>query len=159
MSSRLLPLLGFGALTAGAGLLGALATRRSVNSVWYRVRLRKPPYQPPREAFGPVWTGLYALIAGSGARVYRAPASPERTRALVLWGTQLALNAGWSAIFFGARKPKLALAELGVLLAAIAGYAHQARRVDRAAAWMIAPYFAWTAFAGVLNAGIVRRNP
>lgn len=154
-----LSLLGFGALTAAAGFIGARATQRSVDSDWYRLALKKPPFQPPKQAFAPVWTGLYALIAGSGARVYNAPPSPERTRALALWGTQLALNAGWSAIFFGARKPKWALAEIGVLLATIGAYMHQAHKVDRAAAMMVAPYMGWTAFAALLNEEIVRRNP
>jgi tryptophan-rich sensory protein len=155
----LVSLLGFGALTAAAGFVGARATQKSVNSVWYKVLLEKPPFQPPRQAFGPVWTSLYALIAGSGARVYAAPPSPERTRALALWGAQLALNAGWSVIFFGARKPKWALAELGVLLVTLGAYMHQAHKVDRAAALMVAPYMGWSAFAALLNEEIVRRNP
>ena len=155
----LVSLLGFGALTAAAGFIGARATRKSVDSPWYNVLLRKPPFQPPKRAFAPVWSGLYALIAGSGARVYAAPPSPERSRALALWGTQLALNAGWSVIFFGARKPRWALAELGVLLATIGAYMHQAHKVDRAAAYMFAPYLGWSGFAALLNEEIVRRNP
>jgi tryptophan-rich sensory protein len=91
--------------------------------------------------------------------VWRGAPGPARTRALALWGTQLALNAGWSAVFFGARRPRAALVEIGALLASIAGYAAAARKVDRPAAWLVAPYAAWTAFAAVLNAGIVRRNP
>jgi tryptophan-rich sensory protein len=155
---RLRTLLGFGALTAGAAALGSFATARSVNSAWYNVELEKPPFQPPREVFAPVWTALYALMAGSVARVYEAPPSRERTRALRLWALQLALNAGWSAIFFGARRPRLALAELGALFAAIGAYTHQARTVDRRAARLMLPYLGWTAFAALLNEEIVRRN-
>ena len=150
--------LGFGALTAAAAAIGAIATKQSVDSAWYRVHLRKPPYQPPSGVFGPVWTALYGMIAASGARVYQAPRSPERTRALMLWGTQLALNATWSAIFFGARRPKAALDEIVVLLVAIAAYAQQARKVDPMAARLVVPYFAWTSFATVLNADIAWRN-
>jgi tryptophan-rich sensory protein len=155
---RLRTLLGFGALTAGAAALGSFATQRSVNSAWYNVELRKPPFQPPREVFGPVWTALYAMMTGSAARVYDAPPSRERTRALTLWGAQLALNAGWSAIFFGARRPRLALVELGALLAAIGAYTRQARKVDPRAAHLMLPYLGWTAFAMLLNEEIVRRN-
>jgi tryptophan-rich sensory protein len=155
----LVAFLGFGALTAAAGFIGNRATQKSVNSLWYKVALKKPPFQPPKQAFAPVWASLYAMIAGSGARVYAAPPSPERTRALTLWGAQLALNAGWSAIFFGARRPKWALAELGVLLATIGAYMHQAHKVDRAAAYLVAPYMGWSAFAALLNEEIVRRNP
>lgn len=154
---RLRSLIGFGALTAAAALLGARATNQSVNSRWY-ARLDKPSWQPPREAFGPVWTTLYALMAGSAARVYEARPSRERSRALKLWGAQLALNAAWSVIFFGARKPKLAAADIGVLLAAIALYMRETRRVDGRATTMMAPYMAWTAFAAVLNGTIAKNN-
>ena len=154
----ILSYLGFAALTAGAAAIGAIATKQSVDSAWYRLELRKPPYQPPGAVFGPVWTALYAMIAASGARVYQAPRSPERTRALMLWGTQLALNATWSAIFFGARRPQAAVGEIVVLLASIGAYAHQARKVDPLAARLVLPYFAWTTFATVLNADIAWRN-
>ncbi len=154
---RVLPYVGFGAAAATAALAGNIATQESVDSVWYK-RLDKPSWQPPKQAFAPVWTSLYALIAGSGARVWQARASKERTRALWLWGAQMVLNGSWSAIFFGARNPKAALAEQVLLLGAIAGYMHQARRVDRTATWMFAPYLAWSTFATVLNAEIVRLN-
>jgi len=154
---QIAPTLGFGAATAAAGFAGTLATRQSVDSAWYR-RLDKPAWQPPKQAFAPVWTSLYGLIATSGARIFRARPSKERTRALWLWGAQMVLNGGWSAIFFGARKPRAALAEQVLLLAAIGGYMHQARHVDRQATWMFAPYLAWTMFATALNASIVARN-
>ena len=148
----------FGGLTAAAAFAGAQATRRSVPSRWY-ARLRKPPFQPPRQAFAPVWTALYALTAASGWRVARHPASLQRTQALGTWGLQLALNAGWSWLFFGLRRPRAALVEVGLLAAAVGAYAASAARVDRPAAWMVAPYLAWTGFAGLLNAELVRRNP
>jgi tryptophan-rich sensory protein len=156
--SWLKPALAFGAVTAGAAILGTLATRTSVDSAWYR-RLRKPPFQPPRRAFGPVWTALYAMMAASAVRIWNSPPSPERSRALRLWTTQLALNAGWSAIFFAARRPRVALVEITALLATIAAYARQAGKVDRGAAALIAPYLGWTAFATALNEEIARRNP
>jgi benzodiazapine receptor len=147
----------FGALTGLAAAIGTIATRRSVDSLWYW-RLKKPKFQPPREAFAPVWTGLYSLITASGAMVWNAPAGKARTRALALWGAQLALNAGWSAAFFGARRPKVALADSAALLASIVGYGVAAYRVNPVAAWLVAPYAAWTAFATAINAAIVHKN-
>ena len=146
----------FAAITAGAAAIGASATRKN-RGLWYFLQ-RKPPFQPPKWAFGPAWTALYTLIAASGWRVYRAPKSAERTQALGLWGTQLALNTGWSLLFFGKKAKKLALADLVALLAAIAAYTERASKVDRAAAWMMAPYLGWVSFAGVLNEEIARRN-
>lgn len=150
-------LLVLGGVTAAVAALGSIATKKSVRSPWYTL-LRKPSFQPPRRAFGPVWTALYALMSVSAWRVWRAPSSPERTRALALWSAQLGLNGAWSWFFFGARKPRASLIELGGLFAAIAAYANEARKVDPAAAWMMAPYLGWTGFAGALNEEIARRN-
>ncbi len=141
---------------AATAAAGGAATSRSVGG-WYR-RLRKPPFQPPPQAFGPVWTGLYATMAWSAWRIWKAPPSAARTRALRLWWTQLALNAAWSPLFFGARRPKAALADLLLLTGAVVAYANAARRVDAGAAAMMLPYLAWLGFAGVLNEEIVRRN-
>lgn len=152
------PTFGFAIATSTAAVLGMVATQRSVDTSWYDA-LAKPPFQPPRRVFGPTWTVLYVGIAMSGVRVWRARRSPARTRALVLWGTQLALNAAWSALFFGAKKPTYALVEIGALLGAIALYASYARKLDKIAAWLVVPYLAWTSFATVLNQEIVRRNP
>jgi benzodiazapine receptor len=157
MRSRALALAGFLGATVAAAALGGVATRRRLRSRWYE-RLQKPSWQPPARAFAPVWTTLYALIAVSGWRVWCAPASPARTRALALWGGQLGLNAAWSWLFFGAESPKAALADVGLLVPAVALYAREARRVSPAAAWLVAPYLGWTAFAAALNASIVRRN-
>jgi tryptophan-rich sensory protein len=154
-SSSWLALLGFGGACAAAALLGVRANRRGKR--WYD-GLSKPPFNPPDAVFAPVWTGLYALMTASAHRVWQAPPSPSRTRALALWGTQLGANAAWSPLFFGARRPRAALADLGLLVAAIALYAREAGKVDRAAAWMMAPYGAWCAFAGLLNEELVRRN-
>lgn len=142
----------FGAATASAALLGSRFNPTGERGRWYG-SLEKPPFTPPDAAFPIVWTALYAAMAVSAFRVWRS----ER-RALPWWGAQLALNAAWSPIFFGARQPKLALADLVALFAAIAGYTNEARKADAPAAWMMVPYLAWVAFAGVLNAEIVRRN-
>src|SRR5512133_2842873 len=121
----------FAGATTGAAVLGALASSGAARSPWYRA-LRKPPYQPPPAIFAPVWTVLYALTAASGYRVWRTHAL-ARDRALALWGAQLALNAAWSPLFFGARRPRAALAVVSALAPAVAAYAWTARRADRTA--------------------------
>lgn len=146
---------GFGAVTAGAAAFGA---RFKPTSAWY-ARLRKPWFQPPGWVFAPVWTGLYALIAISGYRVWSAPPSPERTRALKLWGTQLGLNAAWSWLFFGRHDAKAALVDVGFLGASIDAYTSSAQKVDSIAGWLMAPYRGWVTYATLINAEIVRKNP
>jgi benzodiazapine receptor len=149
------------ALFAGAAALAANAGRRSTSGgmgLWYRA-LSKPRGQPPAKAFAPIWTGLYGLMSISAYRVFKTPPSPERSRALKLWWTQLALNGGWSPLFFGAHRPRLALVDLVGLAGSVAGYTRVASKVDRPAAWLMAPYLAWLGYAAYLNAGIIRRNP
>ncbi len=88
-----LGLVGFGAVVAAAGLVGARYSPRDWRTkLWYK-RLDKPSWNPPEFVFPVVWTALYSLIAISGWRTWQGAASPARTRALRLWATQLATNA------------------------------------------------------------------
>ncbi len=154
---RAIALLGFLGVVASIAFVGA-AVNSPARRRWYR-RLRRPGYSPPDAAFPVVWGALYPLIAISGYRVWRRSSSPARTRALAFWSAQMALNAAWAPLFFGLKRTRLALADIGALIAAIALYAREARRIDAPAATMMAPYGAWCAFASLLNAEIVRRNP
>jgi benzodiazapine receptor len=156
LSRSNLALLAIGGATLVSAVLGARATRS--NKGWYRL-LRKSPLTPPDAAFPVVWTALYGLNAVSAARVYRSPPSRPRTRALVLWAAQQALNAAWSPLFFQRHKARAALADIGLLAATIGGYAHSASQVDRPAAALVAPYLGWVGFASFLNREIVRKNP
>ena len=151
-----LALASFVGLVGGAAMLGRVATRRSVG-VWYRT-LRKPPYQPPSWIFGPVWTTLYGLMAASAYRVWKQQPSRSRSVALALWGTQLAMNAAWTPLFFGARKKRAALVDLAALVAAVAAYAQVSKKIDKPAAAMMIPYLGWLGFAGLLNEELIRRN-
>ncbi|ATB35474.1 TspO/MBR family protein [Cystobacter fuscus] len=146
----------FGALTAGAALLGARSS--SSTQAWYR-SLRKPRFQPPAWVFGPAWTTLYGLMSLSAWRVWNRPAGPRRSWALALWGVQLGFNALWSPLFFAKHRPRTALLDIAALGVSLAAYTGAARQVDRGAAWMMVPYLAWVGFASALNEEIVRLNP
>jgi tryptophan-rich sensory protein len=151
--------LGFGAVCAGVAALGTLTMRGKgrPGGRWFR-KLDKPAFQPPSWVFGPVWTLLYGAIAYSGFRVWRTADSADRTRALGLWAAQLALNGGWTPLFFGARKPAIALADLAALDGAATAYLKSAAKVDRTAALAVAPYLGWIGFATAINAAIVAKN-
>ena len=144
----------FGGLTFGASALGAGVSQKKL---WYR-SLLKSKATPPSAVFAPVWTFLYGCIAYSGYRVWSQPPSPARSRALGLWGAQLALNASWSPLFFGAHQPKVSAAVAGAMVPAIAAYSLTARKIDRPAAALMLPYLAWSGFATYLNAQVVRKN-
>ncbi|XBQ16972.1 MAG: TspO/MBR family protein [Oceanicaulis sp.] len=120
---------------------------------WYK-QLDKPSWTPPDFLFPIAWGLLYVLMAYAAWRVWDiAGIGP----ALVIWGVQLVLNAGWSAVFFGLKKPGLALAELVALWIAVALNIWAFAQIDTLAAWLLTAYIAWVSFAGVLNAEIVRR--
>ena len=70
----------------------------------------------------------------------------------------LALNTGWTWIFFTAKRPWAALAEIAVLEASVIDLAGRARQVDPVSAALLRPYGAWVAFAAALNAELARRN-
>jgi tryptophan-rich sensory protein len=105
-----------------------------------------------------VWTVLYGVMSVSAWRVWNRPAGPARSWALLLWGAQLAFNAAWSPLFFGQHRKRAALADLLALGASLTAYTAVARKVDRPAAWMMAPYLGWVGFAGLLNEELVRLN-
>lgn len=146
--------LALGGLTFLVARVGAMSTRPGV---WYR-SLRKAKANPPPAAFGPVWTALYAAMAFSAWRVWRAPDSPARSRALRLWAAQLGLNAAWSPTFFAAKRPRAALGIVAALLPTLGSYIKAAAQVDRLAARLMVPYLAWSGFATYLNGAIVSKN-
>jgi tryptophan-rich sensory protein len=98
-------------------------------------------------------------MAISGWRIWRHRDSPERTAALRLWISQLITNSQWTRLFFGKHLPTWSLANVISLQLAVIGYILEARKVDKPAAALFIPYAAWVAFAALLNAEIVRRNP
>ena len=139
------------------GAIGGFATASSVTT-WY-AGLNKPAFNPPNGVFAPVWTSLYLLMAASAWRVWRAgPAGGRRRGAIILYAVQLALNLAWSLIFFGLRRPDLALVEVALLLAAVVTTAILFWSRDRLAGVMMVPYAAWVGFASLLNFAIWRLN-
>jgi translocator protein len=145
-------------LCLGVGALGGAITATSVTT-WYTT-LMKPSFNPPDWVFGPVWTTLYVTIAIAGWRVWRtgrlhaSRGHRSVTIALWVWGAQLALNLGWSLVFFGARMPGLALAEIILLWIAVAVTISLFWHIDRLAGALLTPYLAWVSFATLLNAAI-----
>ncbi len=143
------------AICQAAGAIGGLATARSVRS-WYP-RQRKAALNPPSSVFGPVWTVLYLLMGISLYRAWvqarRAGRDDERPSFAPFWA-QLVLNASWSFVFFGLRRPFEALVTLVAMFLSILATMRSFGRVDRAAAWILLPYALWVAFAGYLNAGV-----
>jgi len=142
------------AATFGVAAIGGIATSSSV-STWYPT-LNKPAWNPPAWVFGPVWTVLYLMMGVASWLVWRKRAEQEaRVRwALGWYGLQLALNMGWSLIFFGLHQIGLALVEIVALWSALLITTIKFGRIRRDAAWLLLPYLLWTTFATALNAAI-----
>ena len=135
-------LVGWLALVAAAGALGAIASRDAAS---FYAALAKPAWAPPGWVFGPVWSTLYVLMGVAAWLVWRArPAAragrASRRRGLALFVAQLGLNALWTWLFFAWRQGAAALAEIALLWLAVALTTWHFGRVSRPAAWCLAPY-------------------
>lgn len=125
---------------------------------WYRA-LKFPPFQPPGWAFTPAWIAIFALLAAATWEVARHEGVRRGVAlALALYGAQLALNAGWSLLFFAMERPDAALWEILVLDGLLAAMIWAYGRVSRRAGWMLVPYLAWLLFATAINGWIVQAN-
>jgi tryptophan-rich sensory protein len=125
---------------------------------WYRT-LVKPAWNPPDWVFGPVWTTLYLMMGIALVQVVRADRDvAARQVAAGLFGVQLALNFGWSWVFFANHDLGAALVEIVALWLAIAVTIAAFATIRRSAAALLVPYLAWTTFATVLTASIWRLN-
>ncbi len=157
MRRQFIGLFGWIVLTGVAATIGAMA---SIDAGSFYAQLSRPGWAPPASVFGPVWTVLYVLMAIAAWLVWREPGSAARSRALVLYVLQLALNALWSVLFFRQRLGLWALADLLALWVLIVATAVAFWRVRRpAAAALLAPYLLWVSFAGLLNYSVWKLNP
>ncbi len=81
-----------------------------------------------------------------------------RTKALVVFGIQLALNAAWTPLFFGLHSPQLALLAISLLWLVLIGSISLNMQVNATAGWLLLPTLFWVSFALVLNGVIVALN-
>lgn len=135
---------------------GGAVTATSVGD-WYQ-SLAKPGFTPPDWLFAPVWTVLYVLMAVAAWRVWRASGFSAARGALLAFVVQLALNLGWSVLFFGMNAIGAALAEMVALLTAIVVTLVLFIRIDRLAGILLLPYALWVGYALLLNASIWLMN-
>ncbi len=145
-----LALVGFIIITFVAPLLSV----GSMPGTWYE-DLHKPSWNPPAWLFGPAWTLLYTLMAVAAWLVWKRVGF---SRPLVLYFVQLALNAAWTPIFFGAHQLGWALIEIVVMWVTILLTLLSFRRVNPTAGWLFVPYLVWVSFATCLNFTLWRLN-
>lgn len=139
-------------LAEAVGGLAGWLTREDVKI--YTDSILQPPLSPPPLVFPVAWTILYALMGIGAARVALAPDSPQRSRALAVFGLQLGMNFLWSILFFKFQLFGLALVWLIALWCVILWMITAFSRVEQTAARLQIPYLVWVAFAGYLNLGV-----
>jgi benzodiazapine receptor len=139
-----------------AAALGGLASRPA-ESDWYE-KLRKPSFQPPRQAFPIVWPLLYADIAAvSAGTVDRLNDRGEQSQARaysILLALNLILNGSWTWLFFSKRRLGSSAVAAAVLTVSSADLTRRAVRTRGAGAGVLGLYPLWCAFATLLSSSI-----
>lgn len=114
--------------------VGGLAAMLTMDSMAQFAALAQPPLSPPGWVFPVVWTVLYLLMGWASFLVWKSDApQAEKTRALGLYGAQLAVNFAWPLLFFRAGLYGFALVWLVILLVLVVETVLAFRRIDRRA--------------------------
>jgi translocator protein len=139
--------------------LGGVASRPA-ESVWY-ARLKKPSFQPPRQAFPIVWPILYAGIAAVSASTldhYRDQDREQARTYAALLAANLVLNAGWTWLFFTRRQLGASALAAAALTASSADLTRRAIAARGRYGAALGLYPAWCAFATLLSTRIWQLN-
>lgn len=142
----------FFALNFGAAASGAIFAPGD----WYR-SLNKPSWTPPDLAFPMVWTVLFTANAVAGWLVWTS-AGASAAPAIAVYVVSLVLNFAWSALFFGAKRIDLALADVALLALSIIAVGVLFVEHSPLAAALQLPYLAWVLTAAALNYRIFVTN-
>ena len=118
------------------------------NMAWYRT-LVHPAFTPPEALFGVVWGILYVTLGISAFLVFK---DKLHAHVLLLFVLQLALNACWTPVFFGAHSLFGALVLIVVMLVALVFLFWACFQINRTGAWLLVPYGLWLCFATYLTA-------
>jgi translocator protein len=141
-------------------VLGGLASRPA-RSAWYE-KLKKPPYQPPRQAFPIVWPLLYADIATTSAATIdeldRRGQSDAKRAYVAALVANLMLNGSWSWLFFNRRMLGASAIAAAALTASSVDLTRRAAEVQPNRGVVLAPYPLWCAFATLLSTRIWQLN-
>lgn len=139
-------------ITLAVGGLSGYLTRGGVEL--YNQTIQQPPLSPPSIVFPIVWGILYILMGIGAARIYMSSPSDIRTKAMVLYVVQLAMNFFWSLIFFNLQKFGFALLWLILLWCFILAMILVFQKIDVIASKLQVPYLLWVTFAVYLNLGV-----
>jgi tryptophan-rich sensory protein len=123
--------------------------------------LKKPSFQPPRQAFPIVWPILYADLAAVSASTLDRLGTENRGQArtyAALLGANLVLNAGWTWLFFIRRQLGVSALAAAALAASSADLTRRAVAARGSSGAVLGLYPAWCAFATLLSTRIWQLN-
>ncbi len=135
--------------------IGSIFTSQNTSSAWYNSI--KPSITPPNFVFPIVWNILFFLIACSLYFAWTAKFKNKTERknsrrdVAVIFGINFFLNIAWSFLFFFLQLPGVAFFEIIILWASILSMMWITFYIRKISAYLLIPYAAWVAFAGVLN--------
>jgi len=156
--SDLLKAAGFIAFPFIGSIPGGIITKKAMG--WYDT-IKKPSWRPPKWAFGPVWTTLYASMGYASYLVWKSGDGfhGESGNALMFYAGSLAFNWAFTPLFFGFHKLGLALANNIALWGFVATTGYKFHKLVPLAGYLFIPYLVWVSLATGLSYCIWRDNP
>ena len=143
-------------IVEAVGAISSWLTKAGVNR--YIETVVKPPLTLPSFILPIVWGILFALMGISVARIWLKPQSDDRTKSLIIFAVQLAVNVIWTLVFFNLQTFGIAFIIILLLLALILLMILSFSKLDKLAAKLQIPYFLWVLFAAYLNISIFLLN-
>lgn len=125
---------------------------------WY-AQLIKPTWAPPAWLFGPVWTGLYIIIAVTFGYIFWLFLKKKIPfKVLLPFILNLVFNFSFTPIQFGLQNNLLAMFDILLVLATLIWGLIAISRYNKLVSFANIPYLIWVAFATVLQITITILN-
>ena len=133
-----------------------------MNSINWYSQLIKPGWAPPSWLFGPVWTVLYAIIAGTyGTVFYKAFAGKLPWMVALPFALNLIFNLAFTPIQFGLKNNLLATLDILLVVGTLIWALVAVWRASPDLRWVVyanVPYLLWGIFATALQITITYLN-
>lgn len=125
---------------------------------WYQ-NLIKPSWAPPAWVFGPVWTFLYIIIAGTFGTVFYKVITKQWSAMVALpFALNLVFNLAFSPIQFGWQNNYLATVDILLILGTLIWSLIVIFPYARWITWANLPYLVWVLIATTLQITVTVLN-
>ncbi len=140
------------------GIIGVMFTPHGQSDPWYNM-LNKSVLTPDGWVFAAVWPILYALLGIALFLVINNDRTRySKTKAYLLFLSQMTLNALWTYMFFGLHLIGGAFLVSVLLLFIAIWMARAFYPISKHASYLVWPYIIWLVFALYLNGMILFMN-